>query len=68
LGLFAVVESAIELLTDVVRESGDFSGAHGLGVGSKVLSGIDRIMAGQNHCRMMRVSSYQVIRIQIHEA
>jgi len=28
-GLFAVVEAAIELLTDVVREAGDFSGAHG---------------------------------------
>ena len=36
-GLFAVVEAAIKLLTDVVREAGDFSGAHGLGVGSKVL-------------------------------
>jgi len=58
-GLFAVVEAAIELLTDVVREAGDFSGAHGLGVGSKVLSGIDRIMAGQNHFLVM---GYQVIR------
>jgi len=28
-GLFAVAEAAIELLTDVVREAGDFSGAHG---------------------------------------
>jgi len=52
-GLFAVVEAAIELLTDVVREAGDFSGAHGLGVGSNILSQIDRIMAGQNHCRVM---------------
>ncbi len=43
-GWFAVVEAAIELLTDVVREAGDFSGAHGLGAGSKVLSRIDRIM------------------------
>ena len=58
-GLFAVVEAAIELLTDVVGEAGDFSGAHGLGVGSKVLSGIDRIMAGQNHFLVM---GYQVIR------
>src|SRR6266566_8918814 len=58
-GLFAVVEAAIELLTDVVGEAGDFSGAHGLGVGSKVLSRIDRIMAGQNHFLVMR---YQVIR------
>ncbi len=66
-GLFAVVESAIELLTDVVREAGDFSGAHGLGVGSKVLSGIDRIMAGQNHFLVMGVTSYGVIKIQIHE-
>jgi len=56
-GLFAVAEAAIELLTDVVREAGDFSGAHGLDVGSKVLSRIDRIMAGQDHCRVMRVSS-----------
>ena len=66
-GLLAVVESAIELFTDVVREVGDFSGAHSLGVGSKVLAGIDRIMAGQNHCRVMGVTSYGVIKIQIHE-
>ena len=68
MGLFAVVESAIELLTDVVREAGDFSGAHGLGVGSKVLSGIDRILAGQNHFLVMGYQGYQVIRIQIQES
>src|SRR6266566_3882011 len=67
-GLFAVVEAAIELLTYVVREAGDFSGAHGLGVGSKVLSGIDRIMAGQNHFLVMGYQGYQVIRNQIQES
>ena len=67
-GLFAVVEAAIELLTDVVREACDFSGAHGLGAGSKVLSRIDRIMAGQNDFLVMGYQGYQVIRIQIQES
>ena len=60
-GLFAVVEAAIELLTDVVREACDFSAAHGLGVGSKVGSLAMDWVVRLRGCRLMRVSGYQVI-------
>src|SRR6266446_1134035 len=60
-GLFAVVEAAIELLTEVVRESGDFSGAHGLGVGSKAGSLAMDWVVRLRGCGLMKVSGYQVI-------
>ncbi len=60
-GRFAVVEAAIDLLTDVVREAGDFSGAHGLGIGSKVGSLQTGWVASLRGCRLMGVSGCEYI-------